>query len=91
MLVTELRPEGRFYPKQQQWIYEVSIHRRLLEDIYVYAKRVVTNTNDIQDLFTMTLYINPLMMLIYLGWFTMVAGAIYAALPMASNRVGLSE
>jgi len=91
VLVTELRPEGRFYPKQQQWIYEVSIHRRLLEDIYVYAKRVVTNTNDIQDLFTMTLYINPLMMLIYLGWFTMVAGAIYAALPMASNRVGLSE
>jgi cytochrome c-type biogenesis protein CcmF len=90
VLVTELRPEGRFYPKQENWIYEVTIHRKLLEDIYVYAKRVAEG-GQVRDLFAMTLYVNPLMMLIYLGWFTMIGGAFFAALPLAGSRVGLSE
>jgi cytochrome c-type biogenesis protein CcmF len=89
-LVTELRPEGRFYPKQNNWIYEVSIHRRLLEDVYVYAKRVMSGPQ-LDDNFAMTLYVNPLMWLLYIGWFMMIAGALYAALPLAGSRVGLSE
>ena len=90
-LVTELRPEGRFYPKQNNWIYEVSIHRRVLEDIYVYAKRAVAGGPQLDDNFAMTLYVNPLMWLLYIGWFTMIAGSLYAALPLAGSRVGLSE
>jgi cytochrome c-type biogenesis protein CcmF len=87
VLVCELRPERRYYPKQDIDINEVSIHRMLLGDIYLYAKRSAQDPN----VYGLTAYLNPLMILIYLGWFALVAGAVFAALPIPGSRVGLSE
>jgi cytochrome c-type biogenesis protein CcmF len=87
-IVAELWTERRFYPKNvdQPWISEVSIERRLLEDIYIYFSFREPDGRVVVDV-----YVNPLMMLIYLGWFTMIAGGILAALPISGSRVGLSE
>ena len=87
-VIAELHSERRFYPKKQEWISEVSIHRRLLEDIYIYYPRGDDNG---QGNLYVTIFLNPLMMLIYLGWFIMIAGAVFAALPISGSKVGLSE
>ena len=89
--ITELRPEARYYPKQGQWINEVSIHRTLVRDIYVYGRRDTDAFGNVGNGFSLVIYLNPLMMLIYLGWFTMIGGAIFAALPVSGSKVGLSE
>ena len=93
VLVTELRPEGRYYPKQTAWINEVSIHRMLLGDLYIYAVRATTGTAGPAgtDQFSLTVFLNPLMMLIFVGWFVLIAGAVFAALPIPGSRVGLSD
>ena len=85
-IVSEIRAERRFYPKQSQWINEVSIDRKPFEDIYISFAGRETNGNIV-----LTIFLNPLMVLIYLGWFTMIGGALLAALPMPGSKVGLSE
>jgi cytochrome c-type biogenesis protein CcmF len=85
-VVAEIRAERRFYPKQNQWINEVSIERKPFEDIYIsFAGRQPSGS------ILLTIFLNPLMILIYLGWFTMVGGALLAALPIPGSKVGLSE
>ena len=85
-LVAELRPELRFYPKKDEWIKEVSIERRLLGDIYLYYA-----AREPDGRFILTVFLNPLMILIYLGWFIMLGGGIFAALPIPGSKVGLAE
>ncbi len=85
-IVAELRTERRFYPKKQEWISEVSIERRLFEDIYIHYANA-----DEKGVLAVSVFINPLMFLIYIGWFTMIAGALFAALPIPGSKVGLSE
>lgn len=88
VFVAELRPERRLYPKKQDqgWIKEVSIERRLLGDIYLYYV-----TRDPEGRFVLTVFLNPLMILIYLGWFTMLGGGIFAAFPIPGSKVGLAD
>jgi cytochrome c-type biogenesis protein CcmF len=85
-LVADLLAERRFYPKKGQWISEVSIERRLTEDVYIYY-----SAQDERGNLSLTVFINPLMLLIYLGWFIMIGGAVFAALPIPGSKVGLSE
>ncbi|MBI4604772.1 MAG: cytochrome c biogenesis protein CcsA [Planctomycetes bacterium] len=85
-VVSELWGERRFYPKKGEWIKEVTIDRRLVEDIYVYFAG-----RDEKGKIVISFHLNPLMVLIYLGWFTMIAGALFAALPIPGSKVGLSE
>ena len=85
-LVAELRPELRFYPKKEEWIKEVSIERRLFGDIYLYYA-----ARDPEGRFVLTVFLNPLMILIYLGWFVMLGGGIFAALPIPGSKVGLAD
>jgi cytochrome c biogenesis factor len=87
-VVAEMWAERRFYPKNvdANWISEVSIERRLFEDIYIYFPMRDTDGRVVVDVF-----VNPLMMLVFIGWFTMIAGGLLAALPVAGSRVGLSE
>lgn len=80
-IVCELRPERRFYPKQDQWISEVSIHRMLRGDIYLYYV-----FRDNVDRVYLTVYLNPLMVLIWLGWFVIIGGGVYAALPLSRKK-----
>src|SRR5690606_37430461 len=84
-VLTTLKPEQRFYPKQNQWIPEVSIDRGVLEDIYV------TYINRDGDQVTIEVFLNPLIQLIWLGWFIMVAGAFYAFRPTGRRQVGLAD
>jgi cytochrome c-type biogenesis protein CcmF len=86
-LVCELVPENRYYPKQEQWISEVSIHRMLLRDIYIHYQSV----RDEQGRLMLEVFLNPFMMLIYAGWFIMVFGGLFVLLPLSPNRVGLAE
>jgi len=85
-LVSRLNPERRFYPRQDQWINEVSIHRTLLQDVYIYYSH-----RDPDDLVSLTAYLNPFMGLLYIGTIIMLLGGIFAALPFSGNRVGLAE
>jgi cytochrome c-type biogenesis protein CcmF len=85
-LVADLTCERRFYPKKNQWISEVSIDRSLSEDVYLHYA-----ASDASGTLALTVFLNPLMILIYLGWFTMIAGALFAALPIPGSRVGLSD
>ena len=85
-LVSRLDPERRFYPRQDQWINEVSIHRTLLQDVYIYYSH-----RDPDDLVSLTAYLNPFMGLLYIGTIIMLLGGIFAALPFSGNRVGLAE
>ena len=85
-LVSRLNPERRFYPRQDQWINEVSIHRTLLQDVYIYYSH-----RDPDDMVSLTAYLNPFMGLLYIGTIIMLLGGIFAALPFSGNRVGLAE
>jgi len=84
--ISRLRPERRFYPKQDQWINEVSIHRSLWQDVYIYY-----SNRDPDNKVYMTAYLNPFMGLLYIGTVIMLLGGIFAALPFSGNRVGLAE
>ncbi|MEM7234122.1 MAG: cytochrome c-type biogenesis CcmF C-terminal domain-containing protein, partial [Planctomycetota bacterium] len=87
-LICELKPERRFYPKlgpSEGWISEIGIDRGLLEDIYV------TYRFRDRDHVSMEVFLNPLIQLIWLGWFVMIGGALYALLPGGRKRVGLSD
>jgi cytochrome c-type biogenesis protein CcmF len=85
-VVSELWCERRFYPKKGEWISEVSIDRKVFEDIYIFFPQRLPDGRA-----QISFFINPLMFLIYLGWFTMIAGGLFAALPLSGSRVGLSE
>ena len=54
-------------------------------DIYLYY-----GAESGDELF-LTVFLNPLMILIYLGWFTMLGGGIFAALPIPGSKVGLAD
>ncbi|MBI4577564.1 MAG: heme lyase CcmF/NrfE family subunit [Planctomycetes bacterium] len=89
-LVALLEPEKRLYPPtgyrvQEQTTTEVSIARRAGEDFYVYFDRPAEGGG-----FIFTVFRNPLINLVWLGWLTMIAGGIFAALPMGRSRVGLA-
>ncbi len=85
VFIADLEPEIRTYPKRNETIREVGIERRLLGDIYLHYEV------KLDDRFQVTVHLNPLMILIYLGWFMMVGGGIFAALPMPGNKVGLAD
>ena len=85
-VLAELWCERRFYPKRGEWISEVSIERKPLKDIYIYFPHRLADGRP-----QIAFFVNPLMFLIYLGWFTIIAGGLFAALPLSGSRVGLSE
>jgi len=91
-LVTELYPERRFYKKKDQWTTEVAIFRNrtspLFDDLYVFfAGRDPSGGRNI-----FTIFHNPLINWIWVGWIVILAGGVFAALPMRrQRRVGLAE
>ncbi len=88
--VARLVPEIRLYPttkfrREPQRVSEPAIHRGLTQDSYVFFQAVEGN------IFQFDFHRNPLMGLIWVGWMTMIAGALWAALPMGRRRVGLTN
>lgn len=85
-VVATLEPEMRHYRKKNQTTREVRIHHGLLEDVYVFFDHA-----DEPGHYDVTFYRNPLMILGWLGWVFMIAGGLWAALPMGRRQVGLAE
>ncbi|MGE3166055.1 MAG: heme lyase CcmF/NrfE family subunit [Planctomycetota bacterium] len=87
-----LYPEKRVFPVRlptrmaPQTSTEVEIVRGPLEDFYVYYE-----TNEAQNQFKLTFFRNPLFWVLWCGLLVMVAGALWALLPMGGKRVGLSD
>lgn len=80
-VVAELLPERRFYPKKREWISEVTIWRRPLEDIYIFF-----SGRDQTGKIGFVVHLNPFMAFLYLGWFAMVGGSVFAALPLGGRK-----
>ncbi|MFQ5653927.1 MAG: heme lyase CcmF/NrfE family subunit [Planctomycetota bacterium] len=89
--VATLLPEKRRYHKREQVVTEVAIHQFPLEDFYLYFDAAEKTDAEGGDLYDLTFYRNPLIGLVWLGWLTMIAGGLWAALPMGRRRVGLSD
>ncbi|MEM7263955.1 MAG: cytochrome c-type biogenesis CcmF C-terminal domain-containing protein, partial [Planctomycetota bacterium] len=86
-----LEPEIRLYPQtrfrpQPQRVSEPAILRTPLQDVYAFFQAVEQDR-----VFQFDFHRNPLMGLVWLGWMTLMAGAIWAALPMGRKRVGLAD
>jgi cytochrome c-type biogenesis protein CcmF len=90
--VTDLYPERRFYRKKEQATTEVAIYRNrwspFFDDLYVFfAGRDPSGERNI-----FTIFHNPLINWIWVGWIVTLAGGVFAALPMRrKRRVGLAE
>jgi cytochrome c-type biogenesis protein CcmF len=77
--VTELRPELRFYPKNETTTTEVALHMGAREDVYlVLAGLDATGTKA-----SMKVYINPLQVWLWYGAIVMVLGGLIVAVPQA--------
>lgn len=87
-----LHPEKRIFPVRlptrmaPQTSTEVEILRSIGEDFYVYYE-----ANESQDQFKLTFFRNPLFWVLWAGLLVMVAGSLWAVLPMGRRGVGLSD
>ena len=70
-IVTRLKPEKRFYPITKNFTTEASIHTNLLRDLYV-----VIGEGNPKNGWIVKIYYNPLVMLIWIGSFTIFIGGI---------------
>ena len=70
-IVTKLKPEKRFYPITENFTTEASIHTNLLRDLYV-----VIGEGNSKSGWIVKIYYNPLVMLIWIGSFTIFIGGI---------------
>ena len=89
------RPEVRHYYKadargEKPTTREVSIRRTLWEDLYLFPARENPENGGGQAVM-LTLFVNPLINWIWAGWIIILAGGIFAILPMGPRRVGLSD
>ncbi len=86
-----VEPEKRFYPKtgyrfEEQHTTEVAIARSVSEDFYIYFDHVADGRG-----YIFNIYRNPLINLVWFGWFLMIFGGIWAALPLGRRRIGLAD
>ena len=70
-IVTELKPENRFYPITNNFTTEVSIHSNLLRDLYI-----VLGDGNIKNGWVVRIYYNPLVIWIWIGAFVIFLGGI---------------
>jgi cytochrome c-type biogenesis protein CcmF len=70
-IITRLKPEKRFYPITKNFTTEASIHTNLLRDLYV-----VIGEGNPKNGWIVKIYYNPLVMLIWIGSFTIFIGGI---------------
>jgi cytochrome c-type biogenesis protein CcmF len=89
--VASLLPERRDYPatghrQEPQTTHEVEIARLAGQDVYVYFDRTSQDESKVM----LTVYRNPCMWLVWIGWVTMIVGGAFAALPLGGRKVGLA-
>ena len=70
-IITELKPESRFYPITNNFTTEASIHTNLLRDLYI-----VLGEGNLDNGWVVRIYYNPLVIWIWIGALIMVLGGI---------------
>ena len=79
--VGTLAPEKNLYqsanPNASQWTTEIAVRTTLREDLYVILAAFDANANTA----TLKVIINPLIVWLWIGFVTLVAGTLFAALP----------
>jgi cytochrome c-type biogenesis protein CcmF len=81
-VIGTLAPERRFYTASQQPTSEVSIRRRLNEDLYLNFAGSATD----QKRFVLQAYVFPLVTWIWLGYWVTLAGTIICLIPSKVQR-----
>jgi cytochrome c-type biogenesis protein CcmF len=77
-----LAPEKRYYAASEQATSEVRIESRLTEDVYV----VFAGVNEDNNRAIIQVWINPLVIWVWVGGFVMAFGTLYTMLPNARQR-----
>ena len=72
-LITKLTPQNRFYPITEVFTSEVSIHTNLFRDLYI-----VLGEGNISDGWIVRIYHNPLVIWIWIGFFTIFMGGLFS-------------
>ena len=70
-IITKLEPENRFYPIENNFTTEASIHTNLLRDLYI-----VLGDGNLKDGWVIRIYHNPLVIWIWIGAFIIFLGGI---------------
>jgi cytochrome c-type biogenesis protein CcmF len=81
-LLQTLRPEKRFYRASQQPTSEVSIRRRLLEDLYLNFGGMSNDGTRV----VLQAYVFPLVSWIWLGYWVMLVGTLVCLIPSKVQR-----
>jgi cytochrome c-type biogenesis protein CcmF len=85
-VLTTMYPEKRFYKRQQQPTTEIALRTTLREDLYL----VLGSYDDKSGLMTLQVFINPLVVWLWLGGITMVLGTMIVMMPTAAEQRSLA-
>ena len=85
-VITTMFPEKRFYKRQQQPTTEIALRTTLREDLYL----VLGSYDDKSGLMTLQVYVNPLVVWLWLGGITMVLGTMIVMMPTAAEQRALA-
>ena len=70
-IITKLKPENRFYPIENNFTTEASIHTNLFRDLYI-----VLGEGNSNDGWVVRIYYNPLVIWIWIGALVIFWGGI---------------
>jgi cytochrome c-type biogenesis protein CcmF len=79
-------PEKRFYKRQQQPTTEVALRSTLREDLYL----VLGSYDEASGLATLLVFVNPLVMWLWLGGIVMALGTVIVMSPTAAEKRALA-
>ena len=65
----------------------MKVRRFATEDFYIYFEQVQGGEH---AAYLFTIFRKPLINLVWLGWIVMLAGGLFAAVPLAKRKVGLA-
>jgi cytochrome c-type biogenesis protein CcmF len=85
-VITTMFPEKRLYKRQQQPTTEIALRTTLREDLYL----VLGSYDDKSGLMTLQVYVNPLVVWLWLGGITMVLGTVIVMMPTAAEQRALA-
>ncbi|MDE3178391.1 MAG: heme lyase CcmF/NrfE family subunit, partial [Acidobacteriota bacterium] len=79
---TTVRPQRRFYKASQQPVSHVAIRRSLVEDLYV----VLSGQDPATGKAVIEVFVNPLVIWVWIGGIVMVLGTLIALIPSRVER-----
>jgi cytochrome c-type biogenesis protein CcmF len=81
VLVARMFPERRFYPASEQSTSEVSFRSNLREDLYINFAGTVERLDGTGLLAVVQIFLNPLVMWVWIGGIVVALGTLVALLP----------